>query len=133
MCGCVSEDRSEEEHDPTLLSTHPVRFCVCDTNHTIRDRTNKGYCRSTPTDRERMAVEQTDLKPLQDVEKCESIRCWVPRRLVKWRKDASLWALSHATGVGPSPKVHSGPLRRGIRSIDLHGIEKRHQKKTNLL
>jgi hypothetical protein len=33
-CCCVSEDRSitsEEEHDPTLLSTHPVRFCVCDT------------------------------------------------------------------------------------------------------
>jgi hypothetical protein len=82
-------------------------------------------------------MEQTDLKPLQDMEKCESIRCQVPRRLVKWRKDTSLWPrlrllgiLGHATDVGPSPKVHSGPLRQGIRSFDLHGIEKHHQKKT---
>lgn len=84
---------------------------------------------------ERMVMEQTDLKPLQDVEKCEPIRCWVPRRLVKWRKDASLWALSHATDVGPSPKVHSGPLRQGIRSFDLHGTVLKNvtKKKTNLL
>lgn len=85
-----------------------------------------------------MAMEQTDLKPLQDVEKCEPIRCWVPRRLVKWRKDASLWhrlgllgILSHATDVGPSPKVHSGPLRQGIKSFDLHRIENKTSPKKN--
>jgi hypothetical protein len=70
------------------------------------------------------------------MEKCESIRCRVPRRLVKWRKDTSVWPelrhlgiLSHAIDVGPSPKLYSGPLRQGITSFDLHGIKaKRHQK-----
>jgi hypothetical protein len=92
----------------TLLSTHPVRFCVCDDT---RQNEQKNNTVSQPN-HELMVMEQTDLKPLQDVEECESIRCQVTRRLVKWRKDASLWPrvrllgiLSHATDVGPSPKV----------------------------
>jgi hypothetical protein len=70
------------------------------------------------------------------VEKCESIRCWVTRRLVKRRKGTSLWPrlrllgiLSHVADVGPSSKGSLTPVR-GIRSFDLHGIkkQKRHQK-----
>ena len=92
-----------------------------------------GYdCRPTQS-----LVMKTYLKPLQDVEKCEPIRCQVPRRLVKRRKDTSLWPvlrllriLRHVTDVGSSPKAHSGP--RDL-ILDLHGIKaKRHQQKKTI-